>query len=79
MDNENRTDRELLAKGLRRMAICLVLMFAGPTLLHIALSNNDKSLYIPLVILAILLCIGAIAMLFIGLITIGNSMFNKKR
>lgn len=78
MDENNRTDRKLLEKGLKRMGICLLLMFAGPTLLHIAFSNDDKPLYIPLLILAILLCIGAVAMLFIGLNTIGNSIFKKK-
>ncbi|WP_111683031.1 DUF6095 family protein [Winogradskyella tangerina] len=78
MDENNRTDRKILVKGLKRMAICLLLMFAGPTLLHIALSNDDKPLYIPLLILAIILCIGAIAMFFIGLNTIADSIFKKK-
>ncbi len=78
MDENNRTDRKILAKGLKRMGICLLLMFAGPTLLHIALSNDDKPLYIPLLILGILLCIGAIVMLFIGLNTIADSIFKKK-
>lgn len=79
MDDNNRTDKKLLEKGLKRMGICLVLMFAGPTLLYLALSNEDKPLYIPLLIIAILLCIGAIAMLFVGLNTIGDSMFKKKK
>ena len=78
MDENNRTDKKLLEKGLKRMGVCLLLMFAGPTLLHIALSNDDKPLYIPLLILAILLCIGAIAMLFVGLNTIADSIFKKK-
>ncbi|MEO1033830.1 MAG: DUF6095 family protein [Bacteroidota bacterium] len=78
MDDNNRTDKKLLGKGLKRMGICLVLMFAGPTLLHLALSNDDKPLYIPLLILAIILCIAAIAMLFIGLNTIADSIFKKK-
>ncbi|WP_422105038.1 DUF6095 family protein [Winogradskyella sp.] len=78
MDDNNRTDKKLLGKGLKRMGICLVLMFAGPTLLHLALSNDDKPLYIPLLVLAIILCIAAIAMLFIGLNTIADSIFKKK-
>lgn len=80
MDENNRTDKEVLNKGLKRMGICLILMFAGPSLLYLALSNEDKPLYIPLLIIAILLCLGAIAMFFIGLNTIGNSIFksNKK-
>lgn len=77
MDENNRTDKELLNKGLKRMGICLILMFAGPSLLYLALSNEDKPLYIPLLVLGIIGCIGAIAMLFIGLNTIGNSLFRK--
>ena len=73
MDENNRTDKVLLNKGLKRMGICLILMFVGPSLLYLALSNEDKSLYIPLLIIAVLLCLGAIAMFFVGLNTIGNS------
>ncbi|WP_299117175.1 DUF6095 family protein [uncultured Winogradskyella sp.] len=78
MDENNRTDKQLLGKGLKQMGICLFLMFAGPTLLHLALDNDDKPLYIPLLIASIILCITAIAMLFIGLNTILNSIFKKK-
>lgn len=78
MGENNQTDRKLLEKGLKRIGICLLLMFAGPALLHLAFSNDDKPLYIPLLIIAILICIAAIAMLFIGLNTIGNSIFKNK-
>lgn len=71
------TNKQLLAKGIRTLLTCLFLMFAGPTLLHIAFSNSNKPLYIPLLILSILLCIGAVYFLFKGIITIVNSMFNK--
>ncbi|MCT4628692.1 DUF6095 family protein [Winogradskyella sp.] len=77
MDENNRTDKELLSKGLRRMGICIVLMFIGPTLLHLSLNNDDKPLYIPLLIISILLCISAIIMLYIGLSTIVDSFFKK--
>ncbi|MDP5081218.1 MAG: DUF6095 family protein [Winogradskyella sp.] len=60
------------------MGICLFLMFAGPTLLHLTLSNKEKPLYIPLLIVSITLCILAIALLFIGINTILNSIFKKK-
>ncbi|WP_179007603.1 DUF6095 family protein [Winogradskyella forsetii] len=78
MDDENRTDKDILAKGLKQMGICLLLMFAGPTLLHLTLDNKDKPLYIPLLIVSILLCILAISFLFIGVNTILNSIFKKK-
>lgn len=79
MEETNKTDKDILNKGLKYMGACLILMFAGPTLFHIALSNNEKPLYIPLLIVAILLCISAIALLFIGINTILNSIFKKKK
>jgi hypothetical protein len=78
-DNQNRTDKEILGKGLRKMVICLILMFLGPTTLHLAFSNSDKPLYIPLLIIAIILCILAIVFLFMGINTIMDSMFKKKK
>lgn len=79
MDENNRTDKNVLSKGLKQMGVCLILMFAGPTLLHLTLDNKDKSLYLPLLILSIVLCIMAISFLFIGINTIMNSIFNKKK
>ncbi len=78
MDENNRTNRDILTKGIKQMGICLILMFAGPTLLHLSLNNKDKPLYIPLLIVSIILCISAITLLFIGINTIMNSIFKKK-
>jgi hypothetical protein len=78
MEKNNKTDKELLAKGLKRMGICLLLMFLGPTMLHLAFSNEDKPLYIPLLIISIIMCISAITMLFVGINTILNSIFKKR-
>jgi hypothetical protein len=79
MDENNRTDKDILTKGLKQMGICLLLMFSGPSLLHLTLDNKDKPLYLPLLILSIILCISAIAFLFIGINTILNSIFKKKK
>ncbi len=54
-------------------------MFTGPTLLHLALDNSEKPLYIPLLIIAFILCIGAIVFLFLGINTILDSIFKKKK
>ena len=53
-------------------------MFLGPMLLHLALNNNEKPLYIPLLIISIILCVSAIVLLFVGINTIMNSIFKKK-
>ncbi|MFT5217512.1 MAG: hypothetical protein ACI83H_002651 [Glaciecola sp.] len=74
-----RTDKDVLAKGLKKMAISLVMMFAGPSLFYIATTNKEKPLYIPLLILSLLICGGAIFAAFKGLQTIMESMFGTKK
>lgn len=78
MEENNRTDKNLLTKGLKQLGLCLISMFAGPTIFHLALDNKEKLLYIPLLIVSILICISAISLLFIGINTIMNSIFKKK-
>lgn len=73
-----RTNKDLLVKGLKKMAISLVMMFAGPTLFYIVTTNKEKPLYIPLLIISLLICGGALFFAFKGLQTIMNSMFEKK-
>lgn len=74
-----KTDKEVLTKGLKKMGISLVLMFLGPTILYIAFSNQEKPLYIPLLILGILACTAAIYFAFKGLNTILDSMFKSNK
>ena len=70
-----RTDRDVLAKGLKTMGLSLMCMFLGPTLLYVAFSNPEKPLYIPILIVSILICILAIFFAFKGIKTILDSMF----
>ena len=79
MDENNRTDKTVLLKGLKQMSVCLVLMFIGPSIFRVAVINDTKSLYIPLLILAILVCIAAIFFLYKGINTILDSIFKKKK
>lgn len=75
---ENSTNKLLLIKGLKKMGISLILMFLGPTFIHIAFSNKEKPLYIPILVLGIFGCIFAVYFAFKGLNTIMDSMFRKK-
>ena len=72
-----RTNKDILVKGLKKMGLSLVCMFLGPTLIYVAFSNQEKTLYIPLLILSITICILAVYLAFIGLKTIMDSMFYK--
>lgn len=72
-----RTNKDVLVNGLKKMGLSLLLMFLGPTLIYIAFSNQEKPLYIPILIVAILACIGAVYFGFRGIKTIMDSMFKE--
>ena len=74
---ENKTDKDLLVTGLKKMGLSLIFMFLGPTLLYIAFSNQEKPLYIPILIIAFLICGGAIYFAFKGIMIILDSLFKK--
>lgn len=75
----NKTDKDVLVKGLKIMGITLICMFFGPSLFYIASINQEKSLYIPLLIIAAAVSILAIYLAFKGINTIMDSLFNKKK
>lgn len=77
-ENNNQTNKEILTKGVKQLLLCLIFMFLGPTMLHLAFSNQNKPLYIALLIVSIILCVLAIVLLAVGINTIINSMFKKK-
>lgn len=72
-----RTNRPLLFKGLQNLAISLLLMFIGPTLIYVAFSNQDKATY-PIVLgLSILICIAAVFFFYRGIKIIMQSLFDN--
>ncbi|EDP96205.1 DUF6095 family protein [Kordia algicida OT-1] len=70
-----RTNKELLGKGLKLMAGSLVCMFLGPITIHSAFKNQDKPLYIPVLIVGLAIAVGAIILAFKGMRKIMNSIF----
>ncbi|SHJ03601.1 DUF6095 family protein [Aquimarina spongiae] len=73
-----RTDKQLLGKGIQRMAMALLFMFISPVIIHSAFKNQDHPWYIPILILGLLGAGFAIFMAFKGLRTIMESLFGKK-
>lgn len=71
------TNKDLLIKGLKKMGVSLICMFLGPTLIYIAFSNQEKPLFVPILLVGIFVCIIAIFIAFKGLKTIMDSMFNS--
>ena len=72
-----RTDKEVLTKGVKIMGMTLLFMFLGPFLVYTAFSNEEKPLYIPILIVGLLICGGAIYFGFKGIKTIMDSMFKS--
>lgn len=70
-----RTNKPLFVRGLKTMGLTLVTLFLGPVLLHIGLANDEKSLYIPLVIAGVLVSGVSIYLGFIGVRMILDSIF----
>jgi len=73
----NKTDRKILVKGIKTLVFSLLSLFMGPIFLSFAFSNKEKPLYIPLLIVGCLISGFAIFLLFKGIKTITNSLFNK--
>ncbi|GGZ90215.1 DUF6095 family protein [Algibacter mikhailovii] len=78
MEENNKTDKKELFKGIKTMAFALLSLFMGPILLSFAFSKPDDKLYLPLLILGCAISAMAIIMLFKGIRTIMGSMFKKK-
>ena len=73
--NNKRTNKTVLIRGLKIMGLTLLTLFLGPFLLHAGLSNSDKPLYVPLVIIGLLVCGTAIYLGFKGIKIIMDSIF----
>ena len=72
------TNKELLAKGVRTMAMSLFFMFLGPGIIYQAFKNKEHPLYLAVLILGIFAAAMAIFLGFKGINSIMQSMFGKK-
>ncbi|WP_298556103.1 DUF6095 family protein [uncultured Algibacter sp.] len=75
----DRTNKEVLAKGLKFLGYALACMFTGPTLVYISQTKLRKPIDLIVLILSIVICILAIFFAFKGINTILDSMFNKNK
>ena len=77
MDNNNRTDKVQLYKGIKTMIFAVLTLFMGPIILSMALSQPENKFYIPLLVVGVLICAFAVFLIFKGIRIIMNSMFKK--
>lgn len=74
----NKTDKKVLIQGIKTLIFALMTLFLGPMFLNVAFSNKEKPLYIPILIVGCLISAMAVFLIFKGIKTIMNSMFNNK-
>ncbi|HMB61856.1 MAG TPA: DUF6095 family protein [Eudoraea sp.] len=77
--NAMRTDKTILFKGLKFLAITVALMFLAPVVLYEAFKNQDHSFFWPVFIVGLLLAITAISLGFYGIKVVVDAFFNKKK
>lgn len=70
------TNKKKLIKGCKYLAIALPLAFLGPSMFYSAFGNRDKALFIPVVILAAIILVGAVFCMYKGIQTIMHAIFN---
>ncbi|AJR04588.1 DUF6095 family protein [Siansivirga zeaxanthinifaciens] len=73
-----KTDKIILFRGIKLLVFAALSLFMGPTLMTMAMSDKENSLYIPLLIVSCLICVFAVFLIFKGIRTIMSSMFKKK-
>lgn len=70
------TNKTLLGKGIKYLAMALPLAFLGPSVLYSAFNNQGNTFYIPVLIFGILACAGSMFLMFKGINTLVKSLFD---
>ncbi len=71
------TNKDILYKGVKYLSGSLPLFFIGPSVIYNANMNKTSDYYLIVLITGILLCLGAMFLMFLGIKTIMKSMFDK--
>ena len=71
------TNKETLAKGVKYLAGALPLIFIGPSVIFSSFNNQDKPMYWPILIIGIILSMGAIFLIFKGIMTLLKALFDE--
>ena len=76
MENQKKTNKELLGKGVRILVASLLAIALGPIITYNAFMNKDHDLFIYVLIIGIVVMILAIFLIFLGIKTILSSLFD---
>jgi hypothetical protein len=66
----------VLVKGVKYLAVSLPLCFLGPSILYSSFNNQDKPLFIPILLLGLVVTFGAGYCIFKGITTLIKALFD---
>lgn len=70
------TNKNILFKGIRFLAISLPLLFIGPTIINSSFKNKEHELYYIVLSVGILCCILGMYLIYKGVTTMVKALFN---
>ena len=73
------TDKTLLVKGLKSFAYTVLAMFMGPVIIYQAFKNQDKPLFIPVLIIGFIVASLAVYLGFKSVNIVMDAIFGKKK
>lgn len=76
MEEQKRTNKEVLAKGIKTLAMSLGALVAGPVIVYNSFMNQDHPLYYLVLGVGIVIMLIAIFLLLYGINTILKSFFD---
>jgi len=76
MEEQKRTNKEILMTGIKYMALSLPLMFVGPYVITLGFLNKDNATFYLFFPLGLIIAIAAVFFAFKGIKTILKSMFD---
>lgn len=73
------TDRNLLSKGIKYLVYAIPLIFIGPSVIYNAFMNKHTDWHYLVLAVGCIMCLGAMFMIFLGIKTITDSLFDSKK
>jgi hypothetical protein len=71
------TNKEILFKGIKYLLFALPLLFIGPSVIFSSFKNQEHPFYIPILGLGIICCLASMFLIFKGIQTVMQSLFDK--
>lgn len=73
------TNKDLLNKGIKYLVFALPLIFIGPSVIYNSFMNKHTNWHYLVLAIGSIMCLGAMFLIFLGIKTITDSLFNDDK